>query len=605
MAKYENARRSRFAGSIGQALALQREGRLDDADRICGDVLGADPHHFEALYLSGMLRHQQGSSLDGLRMVAAALKAKPGAAEARMDYGVMLLSLGHHEEALASFDQVLATRTGDAALHYNRGNALMGLGRFEDALASYDRAVALAPHLAVAHHNRGSTLAALDRYEEALASFDRALAHKQDSADRANTLTNRGRMLAKLKRFDEALPNYDQVLALAPNHVDALTRRGVALAGLGRHDEALAAYTAALHVDPDYVDAYVNRGNAYAFLKQFAAALADYAAVTARQPEHADANFNEGLVRLCLGDFRGGWPKYEYRWQRKEFAAARPNFPRPLWRGEEPLQGKTILLCAEQGMGDVIHFVRYAPLLAALGAKVLVGVHRPLTDMVASVPGVSQTIADGDTLPDFDLYVSLLSLPLIFGTELETIPSTVPYIRADEIRVARWRTRVPQNGRLRVGICWAGGTAHVNDRNRSINFESFAKLLTVEGVDFVGLQKDIGEADSTRLRELGAVSLGPEFQDFTDTAAVLSLLDLVITVDTSVAHLAGAMGKATAVLLPFSPDFRWLLERTDSPWYPTMRLYRQNAIGDWETPLERLRQELTAVAQRRAKPAQA
>jgi tetratricopeptide (TPR) repeat protein len=603
MAKYENARRSRFAGSIGQAAALQREGRLDDAGRIYSNVLAADPHHFEALYLAGMLRHQQGSSLDGLRMLAAALKAKPGATNARMDYGVILLSLGRHEEALGSFDQALATQAGDAALHYNRGNALMGLGRHDEALASFDRALALVPDLSVAHHNRGSTLAALDRFAEALESFDAALALKQDIADRINTLNNRGRMLAKLKRYDEALASYDQVFALAPSHVDTLTRRGVALAELGRHDEALAAYAAALRADPDYLDAYLNRGNAHAFLTQFDAALADYAAVTARQPEHADANFNEGLVRLCLGDFRRGWPKYEYRWQRKEFAAARPNFPRPLWRGEMPLQGKTILLCAEQGMGDVIHFVRYAPLLAALGAKVLVGVHRPLVALMASVPGVSQAIADGETLPDFDLYCSLLSLPLIFGTELATIPSTVPYIRADETRIAGWRAKVPQRGRLRVGICWAGGTAHANDRNRSIPLERFAALLAVPGLDFVSLQKDVSAAQSAILSEHGVTQLGQEFTDFSDTAAVLAALDLVISVDTSVAHLAGAMGKATALLLPFSPDFRWLMARTDSPWYPTMRLYRQSAIGDWDSPLQRLYAELEAVARRSAKSA--
>jgi ADP-heptose:LPS heptosyltransferase len=219
-----------------------------------------------------------------------------------------------------------------------------------------------------------------------------------------------------------------------------------------------------------------------------------------------------------------------------------------------------------------------------------------------SVPGVSQVIADGGALPDFDLYCPLLSLPLAFGTELATIPGNVPYVRADEIRIAKWRERLPSNGRLRVGLCWAGTSLHGNNRNRSISLPQFARLLGVPGVDFVGLQKEIADADASILRDHGVVQFGQEFEDFADTAAVIAMLDLVITVDTSVAHLAGAMGKATAVLIPFAPDFRWLRDRTDSPWYPTMRLFRQGAIGDWDTPLDRLHQELSAVASRQAGP---
>ncbi len=531
-------------------------------------------------------------------MIGAALKAKPGAADARMNYGVILLALERHEEALASFDQVLALRGGDAVLHYNRGNVLKSLDRNEEALASFDRALALAPDLAAAHHNRGSTLANLERLEEALASFDRALALKPELPDRIQALNNRGKMLARLRCFDEALASYDAVLALAPDHVDAHTRRGVALAELGRYDEAQAAYAAALRLDPDYLDAFLNRGNAYASLNQYGAALADYAVVTTRQPDHADANFNEALVRLCLGDFGRGWTKYEYRWLCKWYASRRPKIPRPVWRGEEDLRGKTILLSAEQGMGDAIQFVRYAPLVAARGAKVLVGVHQPLAAVMTSVTGVAQVIANGETLPAFDLYCPLLSLPLVFGTELSTIPSTVPYISPPPERVTRWQGCVPKNGRLRIGVCWAGSILHPGDQRRSIPLEKFATILSVSGVDFISLQKEVSEQDGKILRDHGVIALGQHFDDFADTAAVMTMLDLIISVDTSVVHLAGAMAKAVAVLIPFSPDFRWLLERTDSPWYPTMRLFRQTSIGDWSGPLEQLRRELEAVAGR-------
>jgi ADP-heptose:LPS heptosyltransferase len=264
------------------------------------------------------------------------------------------------------------------------------------------------------------------------------------------------------------------------------------------------------------------------------------------------------------------------------------------------VSGKTIFLCAEQGMGDAIQFVRYAPMVAALGAKVLLGVHGPLVSLLSTVPGVAQVIADGGTLPHFDLYTPLLSLPLAFGTELATIPARIPYIRADEERIAKWRGRMPQNGRLRIGICWAGTSIHPNNRNRSIPLQRFARILSVSGLDFVSLQKEVTDADAAILSGHGVSHFADEFEDFADTAAVVAMLDLLVTVDTSVAHLAGALGKAVAVLIPFAPDFRWMRERTDSPWYPTMRLFRQSAIGDWETPLERLRQELTVVACRPA-----
>ena len=372
------------------------------------------------------------------------------------------------------------------------------------------------------------------------------------------------------------LANYDALLALAPVQANGTAS--------------------------DILEAHVNRGNAFVALNCMEEALDCFTAASALNPHHAAANFNEALTRLCLGDFRNGWVKYEHRWDIEQYKATRPNYPRPLWRGERDIGGKTILLCAEQGMGDAIQFVRYAPLLAGLGAKVLLGVHPPLTRLLETVPGVSEVIADGGTLPYFDLYCPLLSLPLAFGTELATIPANVPYVRADDARIVNWRKRLPSDGRLRVGLCWAGASLHVNNRNRSISLPQFARLFSVPGVDFVCLQKEIADADASILRDHGVVQFGLELEDFADTAAVIATLDLVITVDTSVAHLAGAMGKAAAVLIPFAPDFRWMRDRADSPWYPTIRLFRQGAIGDWDTPLDRLHRELGAVAGRQAGP---
>jgi hypothetical protein len=329
-------------------------------------------------------------------------------------------------------------------------------------------------------------------------------------------------------------------------------------------------------------------------------ALASYDKALALEPEHVEANFNAAVTRLCIGDFEAGWKQYEYRWKKKGIAWQPWEFKQPVWRGEEDLEGKTILLLAEQGLGDTLNFVRYAPLVAARGAKVILGVQKPLKEIVCTVPGISAVLTDGEPLPDFDLHCPLLGLPIAFKTDLATIPANIPYLSPYQERLDKWRDRLPQNGRMRVGIVWSGNSSHLNDHHRSIPLERFAALLSVPGIDFVSVQKDVSSAQADILDKHGVLELGRQFEDFADTAAVVAMLDLLITVDTSVAHVAGGMGKAVALLLPFAPDWRWLLHRTDTPWYPSMRLFRQTAIADWDPPLDQLRQELTDAAQRRA-----
>jgi len=633
MAKQATVPLSRCTRSIERALLLHRQGRLGRAERIYNAVLAADPQHFAALHLSAILKHQQGRSAEALRLVCAALNAQPGSTDALASYGVILEALNRHDEALAAFDRALEMGAGGPAVHFNRANVLDIVGRYADALAGYDTVLALAPGHVDALYNRGNTLVALDRCDEAVASFDRALSMAPERADvHANrgaalmeldridealesldravavdpnnvaALNTRGNALTRLKRYDEALASYDRALALSPGHVHALSNRGLALFELGRCDEALDHYTQALRVAPGFVPAHLKRGNTLVKLKRMEEALASYTRAIALAPNNREANFNAAITRLCLGDFCEGWKQYEYRWDRKKYAP-RPNFPRPIWRGEMDVRGKTILLTAEQGLGDAIQFVRYAPLVAALGAKVLLGVHRPLTALMATVPGISQVVGPDETLPDFDLYCPLLSLPLAFATDLATIPATVPYLRPHEGRLAKWRGRLAESGRLRVGICWAGSAAHANDCNRSIPLDRFATILSVSDVDFVSLRKEVSDLETAILRRHDVLQLGEEFGDFADTAAVVAQLDLVISADTSVAHLAGAMAKAVGLLVPFSPDWRWLLERTDSPWYPTMRLFRQTAIGDWDGPLARVRAELAALADLRSRRA--
>ena len=598
MAELATARALESGTSIEETLKLNQPGRLDEADCPYRDILEGDPANCSTLHLAGLVKYQQGDFPAALRLVAAALKAKAASPDLLMDHGAILQALNQFDEALSQFDQLLADGVEDARLHYNRGNALKSLGRYNEAVASYDRALGLEPDMLVAHQNRASTLAGLDRNEEALAGYDRVLENAV-LADRISLLLDRGRILIRLKRYEEAWVGYGEVLTHRPDHAEALTQRGVILTELGQPDEALAQYELALRSDPDFILAHLNCGNALGALNRLDEALLSYDKVLTRAPEHADANFNAALVRLCLGDFRGGWRQYEYRWKRERYVAARPVYPRTIWSGKEDVRGKTVLLCAEQGFGDAIQFSRYATVLAKLGAKVLIGAHRPLATLLTTVPGVTGVIPDGDDLPYFDFYCSMLSLPLAFSTQPATIPAEIPYIRAQAERVVQWRPRMPKNGRLRVGICWAGSGEHSNNRNRSMTLERFAALFSIPGVDFVSLQKEVDDDQAAILRHFNVTQLGQDFSDFVDTAAVVAMLDIVISVDTSVAHLAGAMAKATAVLIPFAPDWRWMLYRTDSPWYPTMRLYRQSAIHDWSEPIARIHRELSAIAGRK------
>jgi hypothetical protein len=309
------------------------------------------------------------------------------------------------------------------------------------------------------------------------------------------------------------------------------------------------------------------------------------------RPDFAQARFVEAVARLTLGDFAAGWRGYEARWSVGLLASQRRNFAAPPWLGEQPIEGKTILLHAEQGSGDTIQFARYAPLVAARGAKVFVEVQRELVRLLLGLPGIT-VIGRGEALPPFDLHCPLLSLPLALGTDMATIPAAIPYIVPPASNTRRWRERLPARRPL-IGLTWSGGREHDNDINRSLRFAALAPLLDLPDVSFVSLQRYVREEDATDLRgRSDVISIGAEFRDFADTAAAIAALDAVIAVDTAVAHLAGAMGKPLLLLLPFAADFRWLRERADNPWYPTARLYRQPKFGDWYGAIATLAQDL-------------
>lgn len=608
-----------------RAISLKELERFEDALVSYDEALELDPRYVEAIYnkanaLAALKRFEE-----ALAAYDSALAIDPNHAGAHLNRGNALKTLERFDEALASYDKALSLKLDEAESHNNRGITLHKLGRLEEALASYDRALAIKPDYADAQINRGSVLTGLKRVDEALASFSKALDIAPASVEAFN---NRGNALRELKRFEEALMSYDNAIALDPNYGHAHNNRGVTLHDLGRFEDAIASYDCALLLIPDYAEVFYNRGNALRSLKRLDEALTGYDRAIAIQPNCANFHVNRGvtlkelhrldealasndqalcvepnsaaarsnksLIYLMTGNFEQGWDLYEWRFSTIELGNDQRSFPQPRWVAGESIAGKTILLHAEQGIGDIIQFCRYAKLVAERGARVVLEAPVALKVLLEGLAGVSQIVEWGTALPEFDIYTPLLSLPLAFGTRLENIPSSVPYLKSNEIKNLSWSNRLGVKSRPRVGLVWSGNPHHTNDHNRSLRLEELLDYLPA-GFDYVSLQKEVREDDREILNQSGLKQFSNELVDFSDTAALCELMDLIISVDTSVAHLAGALGKRTWILLPHVPDWRWLLERDDSPWYPTARLYRQSERGIWESVLRRVAQDLVKL----------
>ncbi len=389
----------------------------------------------------------------------------------------------------------------------------------------------------------------------------------------------------KRAQFDACITLATHALSVAPGHAEVLSNRGAALRRTNRGEEALADYDQALAAGTATPTLLVNRGIALDALNRHAEAMAQYDRALALDARHATAYFHRGLSRLVTGDLPGGFADNEWRWAGSETQGPPRALPGQRWTGREGVRGKTVLLYAEQGLGDTIQFARYAQLLHERGARVVLEVHPPLKRLLASVAGADTVVAMGDALPPFDYHCPLLSAPLAFGTTLETIPRMQRYVTVDEALARKWAARIPSGPGPRVGFVWSGSRTLVNDVGRSIPLAAMAPLIAAAPVA-ASLQLDVREGDREALKRSALVQV-EGIEDFADTAAIVEALDLVVTVDTSVAHLAGSLGKPVWVLLPFSPDWRWLLDREDSPWYPSARLFRQGRPGEWAAVIER------------------
>jgi tetratricopeptide (TPR) repeat protein len=609
--------------TLNSAVSAYNVGKLVEAEQLCQKIVIAQQDFFDAFHLLALVQSQLGKREMALGSFDRALTLRPNHAEALSNRGVTLRELSRFEEALASYDQALTVRPDHAEALSNRGLTLHELKRFAEALVSYDRALDVRPDYAIALFNRGLTLHELKRFAEALASFDSALRVQPDHAealcnrgltlhelkrfeealasyeralivrpDYAEALSNRGMTLRELNRLEDAVESYDRALALRPEFAKALSNRGNALHELNRFEEALASFDRALRIDPEYAEAFSNRGVTLHSLIRFQEALSNFDRALKFRPDHADTHYNEALCRLLIGDFDRGWEKSEWRWETGHTSDKKRNFVQPLWLGSSDIAGKTVLLHGEQGFGDMIQFSRYVPLVAERAGRVILEISEPLRELMGTLSGAAQIISKGDPLPHFDLHCPLLSLPLAFTTGLKTIPSALPYLRASPQALLRWDARLGLRRCPRIGLVWSGRPTHKNDRNRSVKLRALLPLLDIDAV-FVSLQHDLRADDAATLKDQkNIIHFGDELRDFSDTAALISNLDLVISVDTSVAHLAGALSKPVWVLLPFIPDWRWLLDRDDSPWYPTARLFRQGNNRVWDDAIVRVRDAL-------------
>jgi tetratricopeptide (TPR) repeat protein len=575
--------------------------QLAAAEQMFRQVLELDPDDAAALHGLGRIAFRSGDPHQAVDFLQRATENAPADADSWNDLGAACCLAGNFAAGAQASREALRLRPACALAFRNLGYALFHQGDYEQAVAVLREALRLQPDLADAHGNLGAALQALDRPAEAAAALEQAFRLNPTSAYLANSA---GMAYELLSDFERAIAFYRLALRLKPDFPDALNNLATCYSELGCFDEAIDQLNEAERARPDYACARDNRIIILQRQGRLDEAIALLREALRLKPFYAYAHYNLSLLLLLCGNFEEGWREYEWRWQTKDFPSYQR--PEPPWDGG-PLDGKTILLHPEQGLGDTFQFIRYASLVKERGATVVVDCPPELRGVLNGCPGIDRLIPHGEPLPACDVQAALMSLPGLCGTTLTTIPAETPYLTADAACVAHLRKRLDVVPGFKVGICWQGRPSHRNDRRRSVPLARFAPLAEVPGVRLVSLQRGPGRdqwdthAEQWPVVELPALAEEPS-EAWRDTAALIRALDLVITVDTAVAHLAGALAAPVWVALPFCPDWRWLLERNDSPWYPTMRLFRQTRGGDWTDVFARIATELqVVVAERHAK----
>lgn len=622
---------------LDRALGHHQAGALAQAEALYREILQADPHNVDAWHLLGLVAHQTGRTAVAVDYIGRAVALAPGSSLLHFNLGEVHRAAGQLDAAAACYQQALALEPTAVPAHNNLGIVRRQQGRLEEAVACYQRALQIKPDHAAAHNNLGELFRAQGRLDEAIACFRRALQcgpptaeaydnladalrvagqlaaaaacyrqllqWKPDDAATHNTL---GVVLSEQGQLAEALPCFQRAVELDPRAGPAYTNWGRACHELGRLDEAVACYRQALALQPDAAGTLRNLGNVLVDRGQLEDAVACYRRALRTQPDDAELHNALALALLSQGDFAEGCREHEWRWQTAEFQPLVRDLARPVWDGS-PLPGQAILLHAEQGLGDILQFVRYATVVKERCGEVIFEGPQVLLPILARCPGLDRRVACGQPLPPFAAHAPLLSLMGILQTTRETIPAPVPYVFADPDLVAAWGARCQRLGGFRLGINWYGRATQDSWRFRNIPLQQFAAVAEVPGVHLVSLHQGPGRAELAPAQErFPIVDFGDQVDRtagaFMDTAAIMMNLDLILTCDTALAHLAGALGVPVWVALPHAADWRWFRDRDDSPWYPTMRLFRQPRPGDWDTVFQRIGQALRERVGQRLRP---
>lgn len=597
------------------------------AVKLIGQSISLKPDYAEAHCHLGLSFQSLELFDKALESFDKAISINPNFAQAHNNMGVVLQKLKRFEDSCESFRQAIRLEPRTAGPHFNLANSLKQVAQLPQAIESYEKAIEMEPSYAQAYNNKGVVLKELGQLQRAAISFVRAYEIRPDYAEAFN---NHGNTLKELGLHKDALESFEAAIKIRPDLAEAYNNKGFVLQELERFEQALACYDKAIEFKPDFAQAHGNRGNSLKKLSRFEEALACYERAISLKPDYAEAFYNMGvvntellrlleasacydkaisidassvivyrnraMVNLMQGQFEGGWQDYEWRWKQSDVLPKLRQFDKPLWLGKESLQKKTILIYAEQGLGDTIQFCRYAKSLAQLGCKVILEVPPSLMRLLHGLEGVfklvsSERLPGESALPHFDFHCPIMSLPLAFKTDLSSIPSPTPYLKGLEEKKVQWHGKLGAKSKKRIGLVWSGSTGHGNDKSRSMGLRQMLEGLPAQ-FEYVSLQKEVREVDEHYLKQSGIKHFGAELEDFVDTAALCELMDVVICVDTSVAHLSGALGCKTFIVLPYVPDWRWLVGRSDCPWYESVKLFRQSSSRSWDSVLASLANDL-------------
>ncbi len=604
---------------IQSALKYHKSGQYEGALKLYQDILAVEPNNIDVLYLIGVLNYERNNYDDAMIYTLKVIKLNPSSPDAYCSLANILKAKGELDAAIEYYKKSLIFDNDNSTTHYNLGVAYQDIGNLDSALLCYKKAIDIKRDFAEAYNNLGNVHRDKDQLSEAIFCYRKAIEFKSGFAEAFNNL---GAALKNQGHMEEARICYEKALQLNPDYAAAYNNLGNILRELNQYNDALICYQKALHIDPDiaeayysigiiayrsdridesiaytrkaleidpmHIDSYSNLGVALQDILKSEEAMSSYRKAISIDPNFAEAHWNLSLSLLLLGKWREGFREYEWRRYVEGILIPR-NITEPVWDGTE-LGGKTIMILTEQGYGDAIQFIRYMPLIVTKGGIVIIECQRELAELFENVPGVSKVVRRGDTLPPFDVHSQLLSMPYLFGTEISSIPSQIPYIKADTRLVSYWHERMRDDkAKMKIGLTWAG----VNPKKKNFPLNLLAPIMKANDVTFYSLQKGEPAQECMNARErFRIIDWTCDIDNFAHTAALIENMDLTITADTAVAHLAGAMGKPVWTLLPYAADWRWLLGREDSPWYPTMRLFRQPALGDWESVIARVAESL-------------